>query len=78
MPRPRVNWGGLQDGREAMLWYKACPRCESGDVALDRDFYGWYVACLQCGYMKDFRSAAEARAMLQRREGERELMALPA
>ena len=40
--------------------FKACPRCGTGDVVVDRDMYGWNVQCLQCGYVKDFNSPREA------------------
>ena len=39
-----------------MLRLKSCPKCKSGDVTLDRDYYGWYEYCIQCGYMHDLRS----------------------
>ena len=30
-----------------------CPRCDKGEVFIDRDHYGWYQCCLQCGYSRD-------------------------
>jgi Zn ribbon nucleic-acid-binding protein len=36
-----------------MIWLRACPRCETGDLVLGKDIYGSYMECLQCGYMKD-------------------------
>ena len=32
---------------------KSCPRCETGDLALDSDPYGGYIKCAQCGYVRD-------------------------
>jgi hypothetical protein len=31
----------------------SCPRCNNGEVFIDRDQYGWYECCLQCGYARD-------------------------
>ncbi len=31
----------------------SCPRCNNGEVFIDRDHYGWYECCLQCGYSRD-------------------------
>ena len=47
-----------------IIWLKACPRCETGTVMVDRDVYGWNILCLQCGYMKDLRDPSEAKAFL--------------
>lgn len=33
-----------------MLWLKACPRCNTGDLYEDGDIYGRYIACIQCGH----------------------------
>ena len=32
-----------------MMWLKACPRCNTGDVTLDEDGDKF---CLQCGYVQ--------------------------
>ena len=37
-----------------MIYFKSCPRCETGAGVLNDDFYGKHITCLQCGYMKDF------------------------
>ena len=42
-----------------MIWFKSCPRCETGAVVLDKDFYGKHIMCLQCGYMKDLDDGYE-------------------
>jgi ssDNA-binding Zn-finger/Zn-ribbon topoisomerase 1 len=39
---------------------RSCPRCNKGDVSLDKDQYGWYEYCLQCGYMRDMAQIARA------------------
>ncbi|MBI2886748.1 MAG: hypothetical protein HYY02_06030 [Chloroflexi bacterium] len=36
-----------------MYWRKSCPKCHTGDLALDRDIHGWYRQCIQCGYLQD-------------------------
>lgn len=57
-----------------MIMFKACPRCQAGDVVVDKDIYGWNLLCLQCGYMKDFGKPAEAVKMA-RYEEEQEVVA---
>ena len=52
--------------------YHSCPRCQKGDVAVDRDYYGWYEYCVQCGYSKDLDSISapfERHAVASRRSG---------
>lgn len=36
-----------------MFWYKSCPKCHTGDLALEQDIYGWYRQCVQCGYLEE-------------------------
>jgi hypothetical protein len=36
----------------------SCPRCNNGEVFIDRDLYGWYECCLQCGYNRDLPDIA--------------------
>ena len=38
------------------LWLKGCPRCGTGDLAVDNDIYGVYRYCVQCGYYQDIAS----------------------
>lgn len=38
---------------------EACPRCQKGDIALDKDQYGWYEYCLQCGYVHDLPDSVD-------------------
>ena len=58
-----------------MIWYKSCPRCDSGTIVRDRDWYGWYVQCLQCGYMIDLEESAQVEAVLLARKGAEEVVA---
>jgi uncharacterized protein (DUF983 family) len=55
-----------------MIWYKSCPRCDSGTIVRDRD---WYVQCLQCGYMIDLEESAQVEAVLLARKGAEEVVA---
>ena len=48
-----------------MIWYNSCPRCDSGTVVMDRDWYGWYLQCLQCAYMIDLDEPAQVETVLQ-------------
>ena len=34
-----------------MIWFKACPRCQTGDLSLAEDIYGKYLQCMQCGHV---------------------------
>ena len=35
-----------------MMRLKSCPKCKTGDIALERDAYGCYMRCLQCGFLR--------------------------
>ena len=61
-----------------MIWYKACPRCKSGAIVVDNDFYGWYVQCLQCAYMVDIDESEEVESVLVTRVETEEAVAEPA
>ncbi len=37
-----------------MVKLKACPRCKTGDLGLDRDRYGWFWSCAQCGHLLEW------------------------
>ncbi len=43
-----------------MLYFNACPRCKTGTVQLESDFFGSYLSCLNCGFEK---SAASVRRL---------------
>jgi hypothetical protein len=43
-----------------VLKLKSCPKCKSGDIAIDRDHHGWYEYCIQCGYVSDLVSVTES------------------
>jgi hypothetical protein len=61
-----------------MLWFKSCPRCETGDVVLQRDEYGLAFKCLHCGYMKDIDRNANATIVLKELQEKPELVAIEA
>ena len=48
-----------------MMWFKSCPRCETGDLVLERDSYGWAFQCLHCGFMKDVPKPEHAKSILE-------------
>jgi Zn ribbon nucleic-acid-binding protein len=55
-----------------MILFKACPRCQTGDLSLSEDIYGEYVQCVQCGHViypkaDDAVSQPEARTTFRRR-----------
>lgn len=43
-----------------MLYFNSCPRCKTGTVQLESDFFGSYLSCLNCGFEK---SAASVRRL---------------
>ena len=45
-----------------MVWLKACPRCQRGDLKLDSDMYGKFVQCVQCGFIKELNPVPAAAA----------------
>ena len=47
-------------GDVEVLRLKSCPKCNTGDLTIDRDHHGWYEYCIQCGYMSDLISVAES------------------
>jgi hypothetical protein len=53
-----------------MVWFKSCPRCTTGDLALENDLYGWLVLCLACGFDKDIDDAQGASLVGQARPQE--------
>ncbi len=57
------------------LRLERCPKCK-GYVTLQKDSYGLYEECLQCGYVHDLLTFAEAeqrRAEEEKGEGIRSL-----
>ena len=59
-----------------MIWFKACPRCKSGDLHLDEDNC---KHCLQCGYTQRTRNgtlvALELALLFGTGDGGKEQMA---
>ncbi len=47
-----------------MLYFKACPRCNSGTVEHASDSWGQYLQCLMCGFQRDFDSGVDPVAEL--------------
>ncbi len=47
-----------------MLYFQACPRCDTGTVELRRDDYGYYLLCLNCGHSKDLERNASIEEAL--------------
>ena len=68
---------GLEERGYAMVWFKACPRCRTGDVIREWDLESFYYLCLQCGYVKE-PSIQLAHAMAPGRRDHQERMAQPA
>ena len=50
-----------------MMWLKACPRCQWGDMYRDEDDLRH---CMQCGFIQRTRGGAAADAELARLLGE--------
>lgn len=49
-----------------MILFKACPRCQTGDLSLAEDIYGKYLQCIQCGHVLYPKfEEAEARAKVK-------------
>jgi hypothetical protein len=52
-----------------------CPKCK-GYVMLQKDSYGLYEECLQCGYVHDLLTVAEAEQRRAEEEKSEELLGL--
>ena len=57
-----------------MMWFKACPRCERGDVLFEEEREGCRVKCVQCGFSREVDSRYEASRVLQARSPEQRLL----
>ena len=53
-----------------MLYFNSCPRCKTGTVQLESDFYGSYLSCLNCGFEKSAASVRKLDYEEVRREAE--------
>lgn len=58
-----------------MIWFKACPRCQMGDITSGQDRYGRYVLCLQCGYLKDLEDSVGAGTVINKEHHQDEPLA---
>ena len=47
-------------GDVEVIRLKSCPKCKTGDLAIDKDHHGWYEYCIQCGYTSDLITVAES------------------
>ena len=61
-----------------MVWFKACPRCETGDLSLENDIYGWHAMCMACGYVRDIDVPSRSAVRMKRRQADRMQFAQPA
>ena len=55
-----------------MVSFKACQRCQVGDVVRENDLHGWYEMCLQCGYVRDLKGPDDVVVELADRSTDRE------
>ena len=39
-----------------MLYFRSCPRCKTGAIQLESDFFGDYLSCVNCGFQKNSTS----------------------
>jgi hypothetical protein len=53
-----------------VLYFKACPKCKTGTVQLDSDFYGSFITCLNCGFEKSAASVRKINFDQQRVEAD--------
>lgn len=53
-----------------MLYFNSCPRCKSGTIQLESDFYGSYLSCLNCGFEKSAASVRKLDYEEMKREAE--------
>ena len=65
-------------GRTGMLYFKACPRCNTGTIEHGSDSWGQYLQCLICGYQRDFVPGADPVAELAAAHREKKTAAVAA
>jgi len=53
-----------------MIYFKACPRCVTGDVVTQKDQYGHYYLCLHCGYTAQLMAESAEPVPLAQPEAE--------
>jgi len=59
-----------------VLKRKSCPKCKTGDLTLERDFYGWYECCIQCGYQRTLVKVVEREAQQLGKASDQEVTVL--
>jgi hypothetical protein len=53
-----------------MLYFKTCPKCETGTVEHNSDPWGGYLQCLNCGFMRDVSQDVDVVSELRRLHAE--------
>jgi hypothetical protein len=43
-----------------MLYFRACPKCQTGTIEHNNDPFTEYLQCLNCGFMRDMPDGADA------------------
>ena len=61
-----------------MLYFNSCPRCKTGTVQLESDFFGSYLSCLNCGFEKSAASVRKLDYEEAKREAELAVVTAPA
>ena len=54
----------------SMLYFRACPKCQTGTVEHNNDPWGNYIKCVNCGFTRDLPDGANAAAELKRLRAE--------
>ncbi len=56
---------GTDEETTEMLYFKACPKCQTGTIEHTNDPWSEYVQCLNCGLMRDLPEGKNAVQLLQ-------------
>ena len=56
---------GIDEEIFKMLYFRACPKCQTGTIEHNRDPYTEYLQCLNCGLMRDVPDDTDAAAALK-------------
>lgn len=52
-----------------MLYFRSCPRCKTGTIKFESDFFGNYLSCLNCGFQKNAASLRRMEFAVSSEEG---------
>ena len=55
---------GTDEETIKMLYFRACPKCQTGTVEHNRDPFTEYLQCLNCGLMRDVPDDTDAATAL--------------